>query len=155
MILLGVDDELIGTGSSDGDAAGTEPEDDESETENEDSARYASNRLLHSESEDNDDHDFLFSDSSEDDSDDSESDVIIESSTEILSTLNLVKIVGGHHLNMAIRVCGLWLVYTVLLRLLVLSEKKAMEVVRFQWWEQLKTKKVPKGRPKSRTDTFI
>ncbi len=35
--------------------------------------------------------------------------MVVESSRDILSTLNLVKLVGGHSLNGAIRVCGLWL----------------------------------------------
>ena len=50
----------------------------------------------------------IFDSGSDDDFDDSGDDVIVESCRDILSTLNLVRLVEGHHLNAALRVCGFW-----------------------------------------------
>ena len=51
----------------------------------------------------------IFDSESDTDFDDSGDDVIVESSQDILSVLNLVRLVEDHHLNPALRLCGFWL----------------------------------------------
>ena len=51
----------------------------------------------------------IFDSESDEDFDDSGDDVIVESSQDILSISNLVRLVDDHHLNPALRVCGFWL----------------------------------------------
>lgn len=52
---------------------------------------------------------FSFEDDSCEDGDSNEdSDVVVESSRDILSTLYVVKRMSEHHLNQAIRLCTMW-----------------------------------------------
>ncbi len=84
-------DESSSEERDDDDLTSKEESDDDSEED------FYTNGILHSDSDDDYDYD------SEDDED-----VVVESYREILSTLTVVRLVKDHHLNQALRVCGLW-----------------------------------------------
>lgn len=51
----------------------------------------------------------IFDSDSDSECADSDDDVIIESSKDVLSTANIARLIRGHHLNAALRICCLWL----------------------------------------------
>ena len=79
------------------------------DSESDESSDGSSMSPSESESDEGAEGDGIFDSESDDDFDDSGDDVIVESSQDILSITNLVRLVEDHHLNPALRVCGFWL----------------------------------------------
>ena len=101
------------------------------DSESDESSDGSSMSPSESESDEGAEGDGIFDSESDDDFDDSGDDVIVESSQDILSILNLVRLVEDHHLNPALRVCGFWLMGSR--SVLVEASKEQSGVI----WERL------------------
>ena len=101
------------------------------DSESDDSSGGSSINPSESESDEGAEGDGIFDSESDDDFDDSGDDVIVESSQDILSILNLVRLIEDHHLNPALRVCGFWLMGSK--SVLVEASKEQSGVI----WERL------------------